>query len=51
MLALLLAAEGGEPKPLEAGDLLLYLAIIAAATFFVLLAGFGYFTPGGDKKD
>ena len=47
MPALLLAAEtAGELKQLQVGDLLIYIGIIAAAMFFVILAGLGYFTPG-----
>ena len=46
LLAALQAHE--EPAPLEAGDLLIYLAIIAGALFFVVLAGFGYFGTGSD---
>ena len=52
MRALVLAAEtAGELKQLEVGDLLVYLAIIAAAMFFVVLAGLGYFTPGSGPND
>ena len=54
MSALLLAAETAhELKQLELGDLLVYLAIIAAAMFFVIIAGLGYFTPssGGGSSD
>lgn len=49
--ALILASEAsGEHKQLEIGDILVYLALIAGATFFVVLAGLGYFTFGDDKK-
>ena len=53
MQLLLLAAQAHSeaPKPLEARDVLLYLGIIAAATFFVVLAGLGYFTPGSGDSD
>jgi hypothetical protein len=47
MHSLLLAQTHAEPpQPLEAADILVFLAIVAAAVFFVVLAGLGYFTPG-----
>jgi len=51
LAALTFAVEGaGEHKQLEIGDILVYVAIIAGATFFVVLAGLGYFTFGDDEK-
>ncbi|HVM07511.1 MAG TPA: hypothetical protein VM345_03525 [Acidimicrobiales bacterium] len=48
--AIYASEAAGEHKELEMSDLLLYLGIIAAATFFIVLAGLGYFSPGSDKK-
>lgn len=51
LAAALLASEAtGEHKQLALGDMLVYLAIIAGAVFFVVLAGLGYFTFGDDNK-
>ena len=42
------AAE--EVEPLAGRSILIVLAIIAAIVFAIVLAGFGYFSPGdGDK--
>ena len=51
MHLLLLAAQLREgSEQLRVGDILLILAVIAAAVFFVVLAGFGYFSPGDNDK-
>lgn len=51
LAAVALASEAsGEHKQLEMGDMLVYLAIIAGAVFFVVIAGLGYFTFGDDDK-
>lgn len=51
LAASILATEAsGGHRQLEIGDILVYLAVIAGATFFVVLAGLGYFTFGDDDK-
>ena len=52
LAAVTFAAEtAGDHKQLEMSDLLVYLGIIVAAVFFVVLAGLGYFSPsGGDDS-
>lgn len=51
LAAVTFAAEtAGDTKQLETSDLLVYLGIIVAAVFFVVLAGFGYFSTGSDDS-
>ena len=51
LAALTFASEAaGEHKQLEMGDMLVYVAIIAGAVFFVVLAGLGFFTFNDDDK-
>ncbi len=48
---LLLAVETEERvKPLAARSILITLAVILAICGAILLAGFGYFSPGNDDK-
>jgi hypothetical protein len=40
------AEHAEEVKPLQGRSILIVLAIIAAIVFAIVLAGFGYFSPG-----
>ena len=47
-LLLAVAEHSEEVKPLSGRSMLLTLAIIAVICGAILLAGFGYFSPGND---
>ena len=50
-LLVAVAEHSGEVEPLEGRSILIALAIILAICFAVVLAGFGYFTPGDDGSN
>ena len=50
-LLVAVAEHSGEVEPLEGRSILIALAIILAICFAVVLAGFGYFTPGDGNGD
>ena len=50
-LLVAVAEHAEEVEPLSGRSLLITLAIILAITFAIVLAGFGYFSPGdGDRS-
>ena len=51
-LLVAVAEHSGEVEPLSGRSILITLAIVAAICFAIVLAGFGYFSPGdGDKPE
>ncbi|HVF32410.1 MAG TPA: hypothetical protein VM933_05160 [Acidimicrobiales bacterium] len=47
-LLIAVAQHSEEVKPLSGRSMLITLAVIAAICAAILLAGFGYFSPGND---
>ena len=47
-LLVAVAEHTEEVKPLEGRSILIALAIVLAICFAIVLAGFGYFSPGSD---
>ena len=49
-LLVAVAEHSEEVEPLSGRSILITLAIILAITFAIVLAGFGYFSPGDDDR-